>query len=252
MDLKIPVSGPDLSIKGYLALPQPEVAGPGPWPGVVIVHDILGMTDDVRTIAERFATAGYVALVPDLYSRGGFVRCVRTVFTQLRDGRGQAFDDIEAARTLVAQRSDSTGRVGVVGFCMGGGFALAAAPRGFDASAPYYGPLLAGDDALTGACPIVASYAGRDKQLANVPERLERSLTEQHVPHDIKVYPEAGHGFANRFPLGPFGPIVRITTGMGYHHESAEDAWRRVLSFFAEHLATAAKPGDAAETQPNS
>ncbi|HWC82436.1 MAG TPA: dienelactone hydrolase family protein [Pseudonocardiaceae bacterium] len=237
MDLKIPVDGPDLTINGYLALPQTEVAGPGPWPGVVVVHDALGVSDDVRRIAERFATAGYVALVPDLYTRGGFARCVKSVFTQLRAGSGQAFDDIEAARQLLIGRSDTTNKVGVVGFCMGGGFALATAPRGFDASAPYYGPLPTDDDALDGACPIVASYGGKDKPLASAPKKLEKLLTEREIPHDVKVYPQAGHSFANHMPLGPFGPIVRITTGLGYHHASSEDAWRRVLTFFRDHLA---------------
>jgi carboxymethylenebutenolidase len=236
MDLKIPVDGPELTINGYLALPQPEVSGPGPWPGVVIVHDALGMSDDVRLIAERFATAGYVALVPDLFSRGGFVRCVRAVFGQLRAGKGRAFDDIEAARQLLLGRTDTTDRTGVVGFCMGGGFALAAAANGFDASAPYYGPLPVDDAALDGACPIVASYGGKDAALRNAPGKLEKLLTEREIPHDVKVYPQAGHSFANHLKIGPFGPIARITMGLGYHHESSEDAWRRVLAFFAEHV----------------
>lgn len=236
VDLKIPIDGPELTINGYLALPQAEVAGEGPWPGVVVVHDAVGMSDDVRAIAERFATAGYVALVPDLYTRGGVLRCMRAVFGQLRAGSGQAFTDIEAARQLLAGRSDCTGRIGVVGFCMGGGFALATAARGFDASAPYYGPLPTDDAALDGACPIVASYGGRDKQLREAPAKLEKLLTEREIPHDVKVYPQAGHAFANRFSLGPFGPIIRVSTGMGYHHESSEDAWRRVLAFFADHL----------------
>ena len=236
MDLKIPVDGPDLTINGYLALPQAEVAGPGPWPGVVVVHDIVGVGDDVRAIAERFATAGYVTLVPDLYSRGGMMRCVRAVFGQLRAAGGQAFDDIEAARQLLLGRSDTTDKVGVVGFCMGGGFALVSAARGFDAGAPYYSPLPVRDDEFDGACPIVASFGGRDKGLKTAPDKLEKLLTERGIDHDIKVYPEAGHAFANRLPLGPFGPIVRIALGMGYHHESSEDAWRRVLTFFATHL----------------
>ncbi|HEX3787055.1 MAG TPA: dienelactone hydrolase family protein [Pseudonocardiaceae bacterium] len=240
MDLKIPVSGADLTINGYLALPQPAVSGPGPWPGVVIVHDAFGMSDDTRAIAERFATAGYVALAPDLYTRGGFARCVRSVFGQLKAGSGQALDDIEAARALLAERTDCTGRIGVAGFCMGGGFALLVAPRGFDASAPYYGPLLADENSLDGACPIIASFGGKDRGLAELPGKLEKLLTERNVPHDIKVYPEAGHAFANRLSLGPLGPILRVTMGMGYHHESSEDAWRRVLGFFAEHLGSTA------------
>jgi carboxymethylenebutenolidase len=233
MDVKIG-SGTD-TIDGYLAVPPATVAGEGPWPGVVIVHDALGVGDDARSIAERFATAGYLTVIPNLYSRGGFVRCVRAVFGQLRTGQGQAFTDIEAARTLLAGRPDCTGKIGVAGFCMGGGFALLTASRGFDVSAPYYGPLPSDDSALDGACPIVASYGGKDRALAGAATKLDKLLTDRDVPHEIKEYPDAGHGFANRLSLGPFGPIVRVL-GVGYHHESAEDAWRRVLAFFATYL----------------
>lgn len=227
----------DTDLAAYLAVPQPEVAGPGPWPGVVIVHDALGLNDDARAIADRFATAGYTALIPDLYGRGGLMRCVRTVFSQLRNGSGQAFDDIEAARAELATRADATGRVGVVGFCMGGGFALLTAARGFDVSAPYYGMSPASDDFLDGACPIVGSFGGKDRVLPGATARLEKALTERGIPHDVKEYPDAGHSFANRIPVGPFGPILRLA-GIGYHHESTEDAWRRVLAFFADHLRT--------------
>ncbi len=136
------------------------MSGPSPWPGVVVVHDALGLSDDIRAITDRFATAGYLALAPDLFSRGGMVRCVKSVFSQLYSGSGRAFDDLDAARTLLSDRDDSSGKVGVAGFCMGGGFALVAAARGFDASAPYYGDLPK-DTALAGACPVVASFGPR-------------------------------------------------------------------------------------------
>jgi carboxymethylenebutenolidase len=224
-------------IAGYLAVPQAAVSGPGPYPAVVVVHDVFGVGDDVRAIVDRFATAGYLALAPDLYTDGGLVRCVRTVFRQLRAAEGRAFDDLEAARQLLLARADCTGRSAVVGFCLGGGFALVAAARGFDASAPYYGPLPQDLAALDGACPVVASFGAKDSgELKGAAAKLERALTERDVPHDVREYPEAGHGFANRLPLGPFGPVVRLATGMGYHHASAEDAWQRVLAFFAEHV----------------
>ena len=224
----------DGTIGGYLAVPQPEVAGESPWPGVVVVHDALGMSDDVRTIAERFATAGYVAVVPNLYSRGGFARCVRSVFREMLAGTGRAHDDIDAARAMLAERADCTGKVGVAGFCLGGGFALLAATREFDASAPYYGPLPSDLSILDGACPIVASYGGRDFGLKGAAGRLEAQLTESGVPHDVREYPAAGHSFANRLG-GPLNALLRVP-GMAYHHESSEDAWRRVMSFFAEHV----------------
>jgi carboxymethylenebutenolidase len=225
----------DGEIDGYLATPVPAVSGDGPWPGVVVIHDLFGPSQDIKSIVDRFATAGYLALAPNLYSRGGFVRCVRAVFGQLSRGSGQAFDDIEAARALLAGRDDCTGKVGVAGFCMGGGFALLAAPRGFQASAPYYGDVPSDASVLAGSCPVVASFGRRDPGLKGAAAKLERTLTDLDVPHDVKEYPDAGHSFANRLPLGPFAPLARVA-GVGYHHESSEDAWRRVLSYFADHL----------------
>lgn len=225
----------DGPIRGYLALPQRATSGPGPWPAVVVVHEIFGVEDDIRQIAERFATAGYVALVPDLYSRGGAVRCVKGVVRALRSGRGQAVDDLTSARRWLAARGDTTGRVGIAGFCLGGGFALLMAPRGFDVAAPYYGVLPEDESAFDGSCPVVASFGGRDRALPGAAARLEEELAARHVPHDVKEYPEAGHSFANRSPVALPGPLKRVA-GVGYHHASAEDAWRRVFDFFAEHL----------------
>lgn len=233
MEISIPTAHG--SIRGYLAQPQAEVAGEGPYPGVVILHDAVGLSQDTRNIAERFATAGYLALAPDLFSRGGLVRCVKKVFGDLFAGQGRAFEDIESARRLLATRPDSAGKTGVVGFCMGGGFSLVAASRDFDASAPYYGPLPKDLSALDGACPIVASFGKKDKGLKGAAARVEAKLSEGGIPHDVKEYPEAGHSFANQLHLGPMNLLLKVM-GMSYHHESSEDAWRRVLAFFGEHL----------------
>jgi dienelactone hydrolase len=138
---------PDITLPGglkaHLAVPA---VGDGPWPGVVVLHESFGLGADIRQQAGRLAAAGYLALAPDLYSAGGYWRCMRATFRSLTAGHGKAFDDIEAARRWLEDRPDCTGRVGVIGFCMGGGFALATAARGFDASAPNYAhlPLLRG------------------------------------------------------------------------------------------------------------
>lgn len=232
METSIPVA--DGTVKGYLALPQREISGPPPWPGVVVVHDALGLGRDTCRIADRFATAGFVALAPDLYSRGG-LRCVKSVFSALMAAKGQAFDDLDATRRTLAGREDCTGDVGIVGFCMGGGFALAAASSGFGAAAPYYGQLPKDLSVLDGACPIVASFGRKDPSLRGKAAVLEAELTARDIPHDVKEYPAAGHSFANQLPLGPLNLLAKVT-GFGYHHESSEDAWRRVLAFFAEHL----------------
>lgn len=238
--MRVSIPTADGVIPGHLEVPTSALTTEPPWPGIVVIHDLLGMTDDARAIAARFAAGGYLALVPDLFSRDNRLRCIRSAMGQLRRGSGQVFVDVRAARDLLRARDDCTGAVGVAGFCMGGGFALLLAPD-FDVAAPYYGEVPE-PDRLDDACPIVASYGGRDRRLAGSAERLDRVLTERGITHDVKEYPDAGHAFANRFNLGPLTPLLRVN-GIGYHHESAEDAWRRVLLFFREHLAPSGRDG---------
>ena len=210
-------------------------AAGGPWPGVVVIQDSLGLSDDIREQADRLAAAGYLALAPDLYSGRG-IRCVIATIQASRSGKGAAYADIEAARRWLTAREDCSGRVGIIGFCMGGGFALLSAPQfDFAAASVNYGEVP--KDAATrlaGACPIVGSYGGRDRTLRGRPERLEAALAELGVEHDVKEYPGAGHSFMNRI-AGPLNPLLTVT-GFNYHHPSAEDAWRRILVFFGEHL----------------
>ncbi|MGY1692693.1 dienelactone hydrolase family protein [Geodermatophilus sp. SYSU D01105] len=224
------VSAPQL--RAHLAVPP---VGEGPWPGVVVVHEAFGLTDDVRAHADRLAAAGYLAVAPDLFTAGG-LRCLKRTFGDLLRQDGAAFGDLEAARRWLADRPDCTGRVGIVGFCMGGGFALLAATRGFDVSAPNYGMLPKdAEEVLAGACPVVASFGRRDRVLRGAAERLEGVLTRHGVPHDVHEYPDAGHSFLNRHNVGPFAVLERVA-GLGYHHPSAEDAWARILRFLDTHL----------------
>ena len=231
---KIPGATTAPELDGYLAVPP---VGEGPWPGVVVVHEVFGLNDDTRQQADRLAAAGYLAVAPNLFTAGGALRCMRSTFSSLMRASGPPFDDLEAARSWLADRPDCTGRVGIIGFCMGGGFALLAAPRGFDVAAPNYGPLPQKDlaEVLRGACPVVASYGGRDRGLPGAAAKVERVLTDLGVEHDVKEYPEAGHSFLNRHNTGPFGFLEKVA-GLAYHHPSAEDAWKRILTFFDRHL----------------
>jgi carboxymethylenebutenolidase len=220
-------------VKAHLAVPP---VGAGPWPGVVVLHESFGLNDDIRQQADRLAAAGYLAVAPDLFSAGGAWRCIRSTFHALTAGHGKAFDDIEAARTWLAGHDDCTGRVGVIGFCMGGGFALLTASRGFAVSAPNYAHLPKDlDGVLEGACPVVASYGAKDRTLRGTAAKLDAALARAGVERDVHEYPDAGHSFLNRHDFGPGGAILRVA-GVGYHEPSAEDAWGRILRFFETRL----------------
>jgi len=226
----IELDTPDGPIDALLDIPD----GPGPFPGVVVVHDAFGYTPDKTSTSENIAAAGYIALTPNLYARGGRMRCITRVFRELLSQRGRALDDILAARDYVQSMPTCTGRVGIAGFCMGGQFALILSPKGFGASAPFYGVPLPRDlsNTLDGACPIVASFGARDPLGLGAPNRLRRILEHKGIPNDVKVYPKAGHSFANKLPAQP---LLRVT-GFGYNQTATEDAWARVFAFFAEHL----------------
>jgi carboxymethylenebutenolidase len=236
-DISLPdVEGGSAGLTGVLSVPE----GSGPWPGVVLVHEAYGVTDVMRRQVARVAEAGYLALMPDLYSQGGARKCLLATFRALRSGEGRAFVDIESARELLAERQDSTGVTGVLGFCMGGGFALvAASDHGFAASSINYGMMPRDlDEVLEHACPIVGSYGARDHSLTGAAAKLSAVLIERGVPHDVKEYPDAGHSFLNDAPSGPVA--VRLLTkrilGAGPNPEAAADAWRRIEAFFGEHL----------------
>lgn len=221
-------------LRGVLAVPN----GDGPWPAVVMVHEIFGIDDAMRSQIERLASAGYVVLMPNLFSRGGARKCLTATFKALTNGEGQAFDDVESAKQMLAARSDTTKKVGVIGFCMGGGFALLLANRGYDASSVNYGMLPKDLDAvLSSACPIIGSFGGKDGQLKGATAKLEVALTKANVDHDVKEYADAGHAFMNPKQAGGpfFGTLLRVT-GAKPNPAAAADAWQRIEMFFAEHL----------------
>jgi carboxymethylenebutenolidase len=239
-DALLPIAGGSREpIPTYVATPS----GPGPWPGVVVVHDALGMTQDLRNQAGWLADAGYLAAAPDLFHGGRrrlwcLVRIMRDV---ARGTGGPVFADLAAVRRWLAQHPQSNGRVGIIGFCLGGGIALALAPRrGYGASAVNYGGLSAqGWEQLADACPIVASYGALDPTLKGTAARLERTLAARGIPHDVKEYPGVGHGFMNRHDPGDTPLIFRLLAWLSstdYDEQATADARRRITAFFDTHL----------------
>jgi carboxymethylenebutenolidase len=231
--LSRPYGGSD-PLRGFLVRPEREA----PRPGVVMIHEVFGLDDVMRRHAERLAQAGYLTLAVDLFSAGGKFRCLVSTMRSLMRGSGAAFTDIEAARKWLAASPECNGAIGVIGFCMGGGFALLLASRGFAAAAVNYGQLprdLTG--ALAGSCPMVASYGARDRSLKNAARKLDEALDGLGVVHDVKEYATAGHAFLNDSEAGPrvLRPFLRVA-GVGPDPAAAPDAWRRIDRFFGEHL----------------
>ena len=219
----------------YRAVPS----GEGPWPALVLVHEAFGLDDEMRRHADRLAAMGYLVLAPDLLARGRRMACLAQTFRALRRGSGRTFDDIEAVRDAALADSRCSGAVGVIGFCLGGGFALVLAGRpGWDAAVVNYGALPADLSTLDGACPVVASYGGRDLYLRGAASTLESALAARAVPHDVREYPSAGHAFLNEQADVPWfaTPISRWVMRVGPDAASADDAWRRIGDFLNRHL----------------
>lgn len=211
---------------------------PGPWPGVVMIHEAFGLEEVMQRQAKRLAAAGFLTLAVDLYSAGGAKRCLVPTMTSMLRGHGKAFTDIEVARSWLVESSDCTGKIGVIGFCMGGGFAMVSAGD-FDAASVNYGQLPRKlDEAVVDACPIVGSFGGKDFSLRGAAAKLETALDNAGIENDVKEYPTAGHAFLNDAEAGPkvLRPLERIV-GIGPDPVAAQDAWKRIDSFFERHLA---------------
>ena len=229
---EISISTPHRQLKGYLATPK----GRGPWPGVIVLHDIFGSTDVTRGHADWLAGQGYLAVALDLFSWGGRIRCIRALMTDLSARKGASFDDVDSARQWLEGLQDCTGKTGVIGFCATGGFAiLLATGHGLSAVSANYGQVPNDIDAiLDGACPVVASYGGRDRALKGAAARLNGALELRQIEHDVKEYPDAGHSFLDDHK-GIIG-VLGVLLGASYKEKDAADARDRIQAFFARHL----------------
>jgi len=234
---KVSIATGDGDLSAFLAEPAPNGA---PRPGVLVLHELFGLNDDIRRIARRFADNGYFALAPDLYSVGPRrkLRCIRRTMQALRSGSGRAFDDIEAARCWLADHEQvDSARIAVAGFCLGGGFAILHAARSpIGAAADFYGAVPRESEALAGICPVFAAYGERDRTFVGQAERLRGHLDSLGVEHDIHVYAGAGHSFMSQY-RGVQSVLVRFSPmAVGHHKPSAEAAWTTMLDFFERHL----------------
>lgn len=210
-------------LAGFLARPE----GEGPFPGLVVIHEIFGLDANTKRCAERFAEAGYAALAVDLFSSGNKTVCMfRTMSGLLFNSLNhQGIHDLRASLAYLEGLPgvDST-RVGAVGYCMGGSLAIAWACTDdrLKAIAPYYAQNPRPKEALQRLCPVVGSYPGKDFT-TKAGQQLDMELDQYGISHDIKIYPDAKHSFVN-------------TDRGNYNRDVAEDSWERVLAFFGQHL----------------
>ncbi len=228
---------PRRSHEAYLALPDPLRA---PVPAVVVIHDIFGFSPDLRRHCKRFADAGYAAIGPDLF-RGGRPDCVVKTLASMISTTGFAYEVIDAARETLAAREDvDANRIGVAGFCMGGGFALvAAADQSFAVAAPFYGAVPKKASRLAGLCPTIAQYGAKDSVYLSHARRLSKHLDTLGIEHEVHIYEEGGHSFMNDH-AGRLAQLGRHTPIHASYDPAIEaEAWSKLLAFFDRHAKSA-------------
>jgi carboxymethylenebutenolidase len=216
----------DETASGLLVTPE----GKGPFPAVVVIQEWWGLNDWVKSQARALAKEGYVALAPDLYR--GKVATKQEDAHQLMMGTppDRAARDLqEAFATLQARADVRKDRIGAVGWCMGGGYALrlATAQPTLAAVVAYYGTPPTDPAAIAAIrAPVLGNYGAEDKGPSpELVRAFEAALRKAGKSVDVKIYEGAGHAFAN--VDNPWG---------GYRKEAAQDAWTRTTVFFARHL----------------
>jgi carboxymethylenebutenolidase len=222
-DQSVSFQGERQRLRGYLAWPE----GEGPFPGVVIIHEAFGLNDNIQEITCRFANAGYAAFAVDLFAGRNRAVCMARFVGGMLRGAPERFGvgDLKAALSVLAEQPSVEGdRIGAIGFCMGGGLAVAWACTDdrLRAIAPFYGVNPRPLGAVSRSCPVVGSYPEKDFT-ARSGHKLDAELGRHGIPRDIKVYEGTRHSFFN-------------DSGRTYDTTASEDAWHRTLAFFDEHL----------------
>lgn len=217
----------DTLTTGYLAVPE----GGGPFPALILIHEWNGLTDRVRQMADAFAGQGYVALAADVYrGRTGTTRDENGALMQEAHGNPAALiANLDAAQRYLRQRPDVTGKVGVMGWCFGGGVALSYALGGeqHDATAIFYGSLVEDPAELARLHhPVYGTFAAMDQGIpAAQVERFAAALDSLGIDNDIHVYDAVGHGF-----------WLRVDEDRAAREAPATDAWNRLMRFLGRVL----------------
>lgn len=199
---------------------------------VIVIHETRGLIDHIKDVARRFAKDGFAALAVDLLSRSGgtdqYKTAEDTVAATGKLAKGGVEEDLHSAVAYIKKQSFVNGRIGVVGYCWGGGQSLnfATKCRDLNAVVVYYGrnpdPL---DTVQNIPCPLLGNYGENDANIMPGVEPLKAALTKYGKSFDIKVFPGAKHAFNNN------------TNADRYHPEAAKLAWARTVDFFKKNLA---------------
>lgn len=215
------------SIKGYLVRPA-DAAGKR-LPAILVVHENRGLNPHIQDVARRIALENFMALAPDgLTSVGGYPGDDEkggALFRQV--DRGKMGEDFYAAAMWLKNRPDSTGKLGVTGFCFGGGIANSLAVRmGSDlaAAVPFYGSAPPVADVPKIKAAVLVHHGETDTRLVEGWPAYEAALKAAGVPHEGYVYPGAGHGFNND------------ATPARYNKAAADQAWKRTIAWFNKYV----------------
>lgn len=212
-------------MKGLLARPAQE----GKLPAVLVIHENRGLNPYIEDVARRLAIEGFLALAPDaLTPLGGYPGTddEARVLQRQRDGDEMIQDFIAAAEWLDSHER-STGKVGAVGFCFGGGMVNQLAvliPNTIDAGVPFYGRQPATEDISKIQAPLLIHNASLDTRILAGAPAFEEALTQNNKSFTAHIYQDVNHGFHN-------------DTTPRYDQEAAQLAWQRTIAFFKEHLA---------------
>ncbi|HKM99262.1 MAG TPA: dienelactone hydrolase family protein [Candidatus Binataceae bacterium] len=228
------ISDHDVNFQGKACMINAFVAEPADGasvPAVIVVQEWWGLNDNIQDIARRFAREGYIAIAPDLYSRQGHkVAKDPNTAAQLMGGLKKE-DGIEDLKTTIAwirnQKRTRSSKIGVIGFCMGGSYALLlpCESKEISAAAPFYGEIPADPTIRKLGCPIFYAYGENDGWIRRSDvDRVADDLKKFDKQGEVKIYQGCSHGFFNDTRLDV------------YSANDAKDAWERTLKLFAANL----------------
>ena len=224
---KIEFNGPNGPVKAYVARPK-KLGKADKVAGVLVIHENRGLNEHIEDVVRRTALAGYLAIAPDGLSVAGGApadqEAARDLFAK-SDGARIASDVLAGVPWLAADPSGN-GKIGVVGFCYGGGLALRAAIEavGVDCAVCFYGRQLSAEDTRRLKVPVLLHYAGTDERVNAGIGDFRAALDSVGVPYSLNMYPGTQHGFHND------------ASGARYNEAAAKLAWQRTLDFFSTYL----------------